>query len=794
LKYPIVYLPVEIRSREFESKALLAALLAERGFPVVLGQLWMMYANFDRLPAGVILSKSFNKIHHPSLLQAKRAGHRIVALEEEMLAQVEDKAVAYLCAAGIFGIADLLLAHGQFEHDMLKRLGSGKVPVQVTGNGRVDLLKPGFRAYFQKQIDEIRRRYGDYVLVNTNFSTVNSIWKSVEGVTAIQIQGGFVDRNNPASMKLWDDFVASEKANQAGMLAAIRELARRRPAQKIVVRPHPAEDLACWDGVFAGLPNVAIVREGSHVPWTLACRVLLHTSCTTGFEAYVAGKAALSLVPKSGWLSDCLLSDRVNPVFSDPQEFVAAAEKILDGGDAPAAAPARVPAENYVWNCGANNGSRRIAELLTEGLPGPQPISIPPLQAVVREDALQVKFSLSAAECADTLRRVAEAVGIKETPAIQSLGDSLFLVTPARMAQKVTVAPPRPDYAQLRTAIEGACQSGNFQKAYDTFKQNFDLAQRHADLGFFTGVALFELGKHALALQYLQNAALVAGGALDANVSFWIARSYHRLGDLEMALRYAEQAYRQVPMQQGFFDLCKELALRLNKHVPEHWIVIGCSHVRYFRYMQVNQPRFFGGRVHLDCYEFGGATAYGLGNPSSQAGALSATRQIRPRIAQADRVLVQFGEVDCRRAAWKAAAVSGHSIEQAIGESAAQLENYVRAEVLPHNKTVLLLGAKPQIVGDEDFYRNSLDDERIVFKPIEERERVTVSFNAQLREAARKLKVDYADLHHVMADEKSRRQFFKKVYWDGYTTDTHGNVDYLATLYFERLQEFAPAT
>jgi len=77
-----------------------------------------------------------------------------------------------------------------------------------------------------------------------------------------------------------------------------------------------------------------------------------------------------------------------------------------------------------------------------------------------------------------------------------------------------------------------------------------------------------------------------------------------------------------------------------------------------------------------------------------------------------------------------------------------------------------------------------------VFKPIEERERVTVSFNAQLREAAAKLKVDYADLHHVMADEKSRRQFFKKVYWDGYTTDTHGNVDYLAELYFERLQEF----
>jgi hypothetical protein len=118
----------------------------------------------------------------------------------------------------------------------------------------------------------------------------------------------------------------------------------------------------------------------------------------------------------------------------------------------------------------------------------------------------------------------------------------------------------------------------------------------------------------------------------------------------------------------------------------------------------------------------------------------------------------------------------------------------VRAEVLPHNRNVLLLGAKPQIIGDEDFYKvASADEERIIFKPLAERERVTVSFNAQLREAAARLRVDYTDLHHVMADEKSRQQFFKKVYWDGYTTDTHGNVDYLARVYYDRLKEFAPA-
>jgi len=793
LKHPIVYLPIEHRSREFDSKLLLAAVLAERGYPVVVGQQWMVFANLERLPPGVMLFKSFNRIHHGAMQQARRAGHRVVAMEEELLAQTEERVIRMLCPAGLFESADLFLCHGEFEREVLQRLSGGRVRIEITGNGRIDLLKPATREFYRAPIDQVRARHGDFVLVNTNFSAVNSVWQSVERVTQIEVDAGFLDPNDAEAMRRWQGFIAYEAATRDAMHAAIRELARRRPTQAIVVRPHPGEDLNGWASVFPGLANVRIAREGSHVPWTLACRALLHSSCTTGFEAHVAGRPALSLAPQRGWNSDSLLSNQVNPVIAEPRALVDALETVLDGGVAPAPAAGPRPPQHYVWNYREHDGTRRIAELLTEGLPAPAPVSLPALEPVPRHEVLKEKFTVSTEECTETLQRIARALGLRAPPEARSLGDSLFAVVPAGAAGRVGIAPPLADYAQLRAAIEGACQRGEFQKAYDTYKNNFAVTQRHADLSFFAGLALFELGKHALALQYLQNAALVAGGALDANLSYWMSRVHYRLGELDVAYRYAAQAYELVPMHQAFFDHFKELALRLGKSVPQHWMVIGCSHVRYFRYMQLNRLKFFGDRVHLDCYEFGGATAYGLGNPSSQAGALAATRQLRARLAQADRVLVHFGEVDCRRAAWKAAAVSGRSIEQTIAESVTQLENYVRAELLPHNKQVLLIGAKPQIVGDEDFYRNAQDDERIVFKPIEERERITVSFNTQLREAAARLRVEYTDLHHVMADEKSRKQFFKKVYWDGYTTDTHGNVDYLARVYFERLQAAAGA-
>ena len=572
------------------------------------------------------------------------------------------------------------------------------------------------------------------------------------------------------------------------MHTAIRELARRRPKQSIIVRPHPGEDLKRWDGLFAEYPNVSIIREGAHIPWTLACRVLLHTSCTTGFEAQVAGKAALSLVPRPSWITASLLSNQVNATFDDPIEFVAAAEKILDGGAAPSPKPAAKPPEYYIWNCGAHNATQRIADLLVQGLPPPKAVAFAPLTTIARDEKLKSKFDVSLMRCSQAIQSVRDTRKFSQDIAVQELGDSLFAVAPTGQI-RINLA-PKLDQKQIRAAMDTALRGGNFKQAFDIFKQNFGEAHRNSELCFMAGVACFELGDYALALQYLQHATIPDSNAVNLNIVFMLARTYQKLGEFETARRYIELAYRQVPTSPIFFSLLKELSAAAGKPVPQHWVVIGCSHVRYFRYIQVNQPRFFDGRVHLECYEFAGATAYGLGNPASDSGALKATRELQPRIALADRVLIYFGEIDCRRAAWKAAVTSGRSIDETIAESVAHLKTYIEREILPHNKTVLLLGPKPQIIGDDDFYKNALEDERTIFKPLEEREKVALGFNRQLGTVAGKLKIDYADIDDVLASDASRRNFFAHAFWDHYEDDTHGNVDHFARLYFDKLKAF----
>src|SRR5262245_59714331 len=175
-RHPILYLPIEFRMREFDGKVLLAATLASRGYYVVIGQQWMLYSNIQILPPGAILFKNFNRIHHPAMIHARECGHRIIILEEELLGQIKEKAIASFHTEGLFHIPELILSNGKFECDQLQMMSNKCVRVEVTGNPRIDLLKTPFRPFFQSDIEEIKRSHGDFVLVNTNFSIVNSIW------------------------------------------------------------------------------------------------------------------------------------------------------------------------------------------------------------------------------------------------------------------------------------------------------------------------------------------------------------------------------------------------------------------------------------------------------------------------------------------------------------------------------------------------------------------------------------------------------------------------------------------
>ena len=80
-----VMIPVENAVRELDAKLLLAAVAAERGFPVVLGSRTYLHFAVHRIPRGVYLAKSMRKLSRVMFRILRELGHDVVASDDEAL-------------------------------------------------------------------------------------------------------------------------------------------------------------------------------------------------------------------------------------------------------------------------------------------------------------------------------------------------------------------------------------------------------------------------------------------------------------------------------------------------------------------------------------------------------------------------------------------------------------------------------------------------------------------------------------------------------------------------------------
>ena len=89
----------------------------------------------------------------------------------------------------------------------------------------------------------------------------------------------------PSSPQGRDDYIKWCTWERQNMTLLARVIAAcRSPAsiQKIIIRPHPSENIDKRRRAYPEDGTVSVIREGDHTAWTAGARLLLHTGCTTG--------------------------------------------------------------------------------------------------------------------------------------------------------------------------------------------------------------------------------------------------------------------------------------------------------------------------------------------------------------------------------------------------------------------------------------------------------------------------------------------------------------------------------
>jgi len=224
---------------------------------------------------------------------------------------------------------DYICTWGDFQRDFYKSLNPRcSEHIIATGHPRFDLYKPAYRKYFDADVARITARYQDFILVNTKF---------VYGNNGLGLADTFSKRigYDPSDLQKRLTFVARfayEQRTMSDFVRLINHLSLRFPHVNIVVRPHQAEDWEFYRTIFRGIPNLHVVHEGTVGPWLLACKVLIHNSCTTGVEAYLTDTNLINYKSVVDAQHDLFLADIFGVQCFTDDEVVQNVEAMLKAG------------------------------------------------------------------------------------------------------------------------------------------------------------------------------------------------------------------------------------------------------------------------------------------------------------------------------------------------------------------------------------------------------------------------------------------------------------------------------
>ncbi len=408
---PIVYLTCEIKGRDLDSRALIAAHLVKRGYTALLGQYWNLKDSAPTAPRGCYLFKTANQIQADGMSACKMYGHDVVASDEESLSASEAVA-AELTVPATFDYCDLYLAlTPAHERAVHKAIPASKGRVRVTGTARADILRA-------TRFD--RPHAAPYVLFNTSFGWLNSVWGSVIHAINNYSRGSQRDLETPEDQALIRSRVDYETA-ALRETRALLDWFIARADMDIILRPHPNENVSWWRKHYGRAGRLHIVENTDPYPWTQHAALLIHSDSTTGVEATVMGVPCLNLSPHDAWARRLILRD-INYSVAAAGEAFGAIESFLDRGEGPIAeARSNDP---FPRDCAAASAAA-IASLL----PPPRPMTAFPWALTPRTDIHKKKFTVSADEFAESLGRALKMAGCEDY-AIEPLVDSVVKVRP----------------------------------------------------------------------------------------------------------------------------------------------------------------------------------------------------------------------------------------------------------------------------------------------------------------------------------------------------------------------------
>ncbi len=343
---PTVLLPVYTVTRELDSKLAIASALASMGLRSIVGHKDALRIVANRSKRITWQGKSLFSF------KSKHGLWRPLAKNESAIMFMEEE-------GGIFPenvwIQDMLQKHwihqlrdipvnticlwGELQKQVIaKQAPELASTLAVTGCPRFDLYGAHYSWIESAANETIHSTHQPYILICSRFTSI----AHAEGIR-IPFKRKVNPNKWPKDMsrqdisELWYTSWQRDVHDFADFVVAVKEIAKTNPDYTIVLRPHPSESLGFYKEALKPFKNIQVIRSGSVLGWIRSAEVVVHTNCTTGVEAILAGRPTINFLPDTVPREnlDKAVSREAGMVTRSIEETVERVSEIVNGGDFP---------------------------------------------------------------------------------------------------------------------------------------------------------------------------------------------------------------------------------------------------------------------------------------------------------------------------------------------------------------------------------------------------------------------------------------------------------------------------
>ena len=290
----IIYISIEVKARELLSKLFFIGNNINKDFTFFIGDKLAIKRAINLFGKGIYFYKSINKNDTKHITTIKNKENIYVSLDEEggyvqSNYNYLDAFLQYRSSLKNVSLVDRIYTWGDFDFKVWrKKYRNHKKKIIRTGSPRLDLWrKDVYPKIFKEDIKQLKEKYGLFFFIPSTFYSSNSD-------LSMALSNEKKVKKNETSISLKKRIEAKKYTYYLFkvFVSLIKKLSRDFPGHKILIKPHPTENLDNWKKKFNLNKYNNIVFENNYdlTAYIAASDCVIFNSSTAGIQSVIMEK------------------------------------------------------------------------------------------------------------------------------------------------------------------------------------------------------------------------------------------------------------------------------------------------------------------------------------------------------------------------------------------------------------------------------------------------------------------------------------------------------------------------